>query len=174
MADKYRLIHGHSRRGLKSPEYRAWANMISRCENRHRVDWPYYGGRGIKVCESWHTFTNFLADMGLRPEGFTIDRTNNNGNYEPANCKWVTHKEQCLNRRGRPRKHIGPRTKDGHFVSPTIRHRANRGMEIEFSGYMKQPPRKHRPKQYKYIGPVTKDGHFLSAGLRWRMTRGIV
>lgn len=84
----------------KSPEYRAWANMKDRCENpRHRryLDW---GGRGIRVCERWRAFANFLADMGRRPSAdHSLDRINNDGNYEPGNVRWATSSEQAQNRK---------------------------------------------------------------------------
>lgn len=82
----------------KSPIYKVWSSMIHRCNNSKSSVYDRYGGRGIKVCERWHTFENFLADMGDKPEGLTIDRINNDGNYEPSNCRWVTHKENCQNR----------------------------------------------------------------------------
>jgi len=143
--------------------------MISRCENPNRLDWNYYGGRNITVCAPWHVFATFLNDMGARPEGFTLDRINNNGNYEPGNCRWVSHKEQCLNRRDRIRTRIGPRLKDTHFVSGGIRHKIKRGKEVECS-----IPGFYIHHKYKYIGPMTKDGHYLSAGARYKIARGII
>jgi len=83
----------------KSPEYRVWRDMKQRCLNPSCKWYFNYGGRGIKVCERWHDFRNFFEDMGSRPDGLTLDRTDSGGNYEPSNCRWTTYKEQANNRR---------------------------------------------------------------------------
>jgi hypothetical protein len=98
------IIHGHRRRGYQSPEYYSWAAMRNRCNNPSRPNYPDYGGRGVTVCERWNDFAAFLADMGPRPEGHSIDRIDNNENYEPGNCRWATPTEQSHNQRPRRRR----------------------------------------------------------------------
>lgn len=91
--------HGYSQ-NREARIYRIWINMRVRCSKPNAPDYARYGGRGIKVCERWQRFENFLADMGLPPSRrHTLDRTDVNGNYCPENCKWSTHKEQQRNRR---------------------------------------------------------------------------
>lgn len=83
-----------------TPEYRAWVSMRWRCEKPQYAQYKDYGGRGIKVCDRWQSFQAFLNDVGMRPSlNHSIDRRNNDGNYEPGNVRWATRKEQAQNRR---------------------------------------------------------------------------
>jgi hypothetical protein len=99
--------HGHSCTGLKTITYASWRGMMERCYRRAHKSFKNYGGRGIRVCKRWHTFDNFLADMGERPPGLTIDRINNSKNYSKANCRWATVKEQNRNSRSAKRVRFG-------------------------------------------------------------------
>jgi len=94
MAAKQRT-HDH----YGSPTYLSWVAMIARCTNEKHSHWKNYGGRGIAVCAPWRKFENFLADMGERPAGLSLDRIDGNGNYEKSNCRWATRLEQNRNRR---------------------------------------------------------------------------
>jgi hypothetical protein len=89
-------------------EYVVWMGMIARCNNPKSKDFKRYGGRGIRICLRWNSFPNFFTDMGPRPSSkHSIDRIDNNGDYKPGNCRWVTYKEQARNRRNNRLINIG-------------------------------------------------------------------
>lgn len=105
-------MHGEGTNGKETAEYRAWTSLRNRCVNPRHKSFCYYGARGIRVCERWDSYANFLADMGRRPSPkHSIDRINNDGDYCPANCRWATSSEQNSNLR---REHTLP---DGTKVS---------------------------------------------------------
>jgi hypothetical protein len=111
----------------------SWYDMIQRCTNPKVEYYPDYGGRGIRVCERWLSFDAFLADMGIRPDGLTLDRIDTNGDYEPGNCRWATRKEQSRNTRATRLTEseaavIGARLRAGHRVVDIARDYAiNKG-----------------------------------------------
>jgi hypothetical protein len=112
------IVHGLS----KVPGYDNWWRMIHRCTNSNWKHYKDYGGRGIKVCDRWMKFDNFYIDMGPRPsDGHSLDRINNDGNYEPGNCRWATQSVQSANKRkrnGSTSKYIGVcLTRSGKWVA---------------------------------------------------------
>jgi hypothetical protein len=117
--------------------FKSWQSMKDRCENSSNIGYARYGGRGIAVCARWQSFENFLADMGERPAGTTIDRIDNDGNYEPGNCRWATQVEQSNNRSSsRLLTHKGETMTVAEWAErtgmkhATILHRLNRGWSV--------------------------------------------
>lgn len=90
-------VHGHAGVGRETRTYWSWKSMKQRCNNPKVPKFRNYGGRGITVCARWSVFENFLADMGERPDGHTLERVDRNGNYEPGNCRWATKRDQSRN-----------------------------------------------------------------------------
>ena len=91
---KKHATHGQS----DTPTFSSWSSMMDRCLNERSRGYQHYGARGITVCEQWRTFLGFLADMGERPAGTTLERIDNGRGYEPGNCKWATKADQSRNR----------------------------------------------------------------------------
>lgn len=102
------LRHGHTSNRRATPTYCSWSSMVQRCTNPNCKSWPEYGGRGITVCDRWrNSFDAFLADMGQKPRGTSIDRIDNDRGYEPGNCRWATRAVQNKNQR-RNRRQLSP------------------------------------------------------------------
>lgn len=97
---KAKLTHGASKNDNKTGTYKSWTSMKARCYGKYSIEYERYGGRGIEVCDRWkNSFEEFLEDMGERPDGYSLERKNPNGNYEPSNCCWIPNSQQAKNRR---------------------------------------------------------------------------
>lgn len=94
-----RIKHGAYTGGVECPTHYVWRSMIARCTCITHKAWCSYGGRGITVCARWMEYENFVADMGMKPDGLSLDRIDNDKGYSPSNCRWATHSEQQKNKR---------------------------------------------------------------------------
>ena len=144
------LKHGKRR----APEYKVWVEMRYRCLKENHLQYPDYGGRGIKVCERWlRSFANFYEDMGERPtKKHSIGRIDNDGNYSPENCRWELIDQQANNRRNNVRLTCGGRTmtliqwsRISGIGPTTIRNRIKRGWRVEHAIF--QPTRSRSPSE---------------------------
>lgn len=131
--------HGHASRAATTPEWRTWAAMRQRCHNPRSKTYAYYGGRGIEVCPEWRDdFSRFLADMGPRPRGTSLDRIDNDGMYCPSNCRWATPKEQRANCRRihwvefqGQRMNMSQAAEKFHINREALKYRLSRGWPAE-------------------------------------------
>lgn len=130
--------HNHKHGMSHKPLYRIWTSMKQRCLNPNDHAYKNYGGRGIKVCQRWLDFQNFYQDMNNRPYRGTLERIDNNGNYEPSNVRWATYKEQGSNRRNNNLIKFNGTAKVAaewanivHISHQTIKTRLRKGWPIE-------------------------------------------
>lgn len=156
-----KAVHGHSRKRQRTKEYATWCGMLSRCYSPSSTHFDRYGGRGITVCDRWrHDFGAFIADMGLRPsDKHSIDRyPDNDGNYEPGNCRWAARSEQMRNtslnptvvRDGKRTPLVDVAAESGVNLG-TLKARLRRGLDLDTA--VSLPPDKKRwHKRYTYGG----------------------
>lgn len=152
MTPHFNQIHGHARRGRITPTFRTWLKMRERCRDEDAVNFARYGGKGIKVCERWlFSFENFLADMGERPIGESLDRIDSSSDYSKENCRWASREIQARNRSNNRHFEINGQKKC--LIEWTLKYeidyflvcgRLNAGWEIERA--LTQPIRKSTKK----------------------------
>ncbi len=141
------LKHGMS----KTIVYRCWQQMLQRCNNPKKLGYANYGARGISVCKRWSCFQKFFSDMGVPPNGMSLERVDNNGNYNPANCVWATYKQQARNTRNTRRfviegqlRTLSELVESVGINHSTLRFRLRQGWSIEEA--LERPVRARRTK----------------------------
>lgn len=159
------------------PLYGTWFQMISRCENPNKNHYDRYGGRGIKVCEEWHDFWNFVKwsdSVGGRPKGYTLDRIDNDGDYEPSNCRWADWKTQTTNKSSNVfveyngvRKTMIEWCEELNIHPHTLQNRIKRGWSVERALTDRTTENSHYSRgkilvQYDKLGNVIKKYNSLS------------
>lgn len=157
IAAEYQLTHGLS----KTVEYKTWKSMRGRCNNVNSPDYPRYGGRGIKVCDRWNVFQNFIDDIGMKPsKNHTLDRKDNNGNYDPLNCKWATRKEQANNTRRNRKitvngitKNICEIAEDYCISASNIHRRIKDGLSSDDAVFLEVNTKEYRNKSRIHLSP---------------------
>jgi hypothetical protein len=159
------------------PTYNSWNHAKERCYNPKDNAYPNYGGRGITMCDRWlNSFHAFLEDMGEKPEGLTLDRINNNGNYEPANCRWATQTEQANNRRSNVA--VGDyktMTEAANTIGlsySALKDRVNSGWEIEKILTTPSRPKTRKIQGYSSIIEAAQRTGIPESILRGRLSRG--
>lgn len=136
------ITHGHAPNGVRTPTLNSWESMITRCSDKAKGESKVnYFDRGIRVCYRWQSFETFLLDMGVKPKGMSIERKDNDGNYEPGNCRWATPQEQSVNKRNNRRLELNGRTmclsewaKELNVGRGVIRRRLAKGVFTEVIG----------------------------------------
>ena len=169
---------------MSTATHNSWKAMMARCYNKSHKHFNYYGGKGVTVCDEWQSYDGFIADMGERPEGMTLDRIDSNKGYSSANCRWATRKEQANNRSSntiiefngieKTLAHwadelncspevLGQRLKNGWSVKDALTKRVCKNKELTFGGITKNLSQWAKDTGIAYTTIVSRYNNGLSA-----------